>query len=330
MKIAICFHGLPRLIEKCYPDIYKYFIKNNIVDIYAHFWWDESHKGKINRLHVKERNNIKDNPIEIFKNLYKPKKIIYENNIKYDLSNYPIQGYTCDNIKHDTLYSKIMCSFLLYGLYSRFSSLNKCINLIENIEQYNIIIVLRTDLLLLKNICFKNETYNLNINKYIYFPSTMSGGNKYAGEHNNKLGDWMFFGKPSNVINFATSILKDIKTKNANNKNYKIYPKKIKFGKDNFFQLNNILYYINSNHITPLHNTERNIYWSKISNIPINIYNNSISVRRYIVEEYENINYIKNNTINPEIYSKLFNIEKNKMNYSELLPFYTDKITFIK
>jgi replication-associated recombination protein RarA len=29
MKIALCFFGLPRLIKKCYPDIFNYFIENN-------------------------------------------------------------------------------------------------------------------------------------------------------------------------------------------------------------------------------------------------------------------------------------------------------------
>ena len=98
----------------------------------------------------------------------------------------------------------------------------------------------------------------------------------------------------------------------------------------NFFQLNDILSDINSSYITPIHNTERWLYWSKVSQIPLNIYINSISVRRYIIEEHENKDYILNNKICPETYVKLFNIKENKMNDSELLPFYTDKITFIK
>ena len=42
-KIALCFHGLPRLVNECYEDIYNYFIKdmynnsNYDVDIYGFF-----------------------------------------------------------------------------------------------------------------------------------------------------------------------------------------------------------------------------------------------------------------------------------------------------
>ena len=65
MKIALCFHGLPRLIQNCYSDIYNHFIKNNNVDIYAHFWWDESYKGKINRLHITSEDKLEKS---LFKN----------------------------------------------------------------------------------------------------------------------------------------------------------------------------------------------------------------------------------------------------------------------
>ena len=328
MRIAICFHGLPRLIQRCYPDIYKYFIENNDVDIYAHFWWDQSHKGKINRLHVKERNDINENPIEAFEKLYKPKKVVHEDCPKFDLSNYPIQGYSCDNIRNDTKSSKIMASFLLYGFYSRFLSVNKCINLVENVEQYDMIICLRTDLLLLKAASFYNEAKNLDISKYIYLPSSMCGGPKYAGEHPNKIGDWVYFGTPLNIINFNKNVLKDLATKTY--ENCSVYPKSIEFGKYNFFQLNDILSDINSSYITPIHNTERWLYWSKVAQVPLNIYKNSISIRRYIVEEHEDKNYILSNKICPERYIELFNIRENCMKDSELLPFYTKNITFIK
>ena len=44
-----------------------------------------------------------------------------------------IQNNT-DNIKNDTLYSKIMASFVIYSpLYCRFSSIKKCLNLINNV-----------------------------------------------------------------------------------------------------------------------------------------------------------------------------------------------------
>ena len=51
-------------------------IKDNNIDIYAHFWWSEEYKFKTNRLHVNEK--FEEKPVEDFINLYKPKKIVYE------------------------------------------------------------------------------------------------------------------------------------------------------------------------------------------------------------------------------------------------------------
>ena len=302
MKIALCFHGLPRLIKKCYPDIYNYFIKNNNVDIYSHFFWDDSYKGKINRLHMKERFDEDENPIKIFNNLYKPKKITYEKcPDNYDFSNFKIQGYNRNDIENDTLYSKIMASFVIYcALFSRFYSIKKCINQIDNIQEYDLIIISRTDLLTFdKQINILSEINTLDFNNYIYFPSTKEGGPKYAGEFPNRISDWLFMSSPTNIIKYTNKINDMI----INNKEYDC--------------------------ITPIHNTEKFTFWANYANVNINIYDSNISIRRFIKEEWEDANYVSENKIDPQFYLDNFDKINNKFNYHDLLPFYFNNIKFI-
>ena len=206
MKIALCFHGLPRLIDKCYPDIYNYFIKNNDIDIYAHFWWDDSYKGKINRFDIKERYPTDINPIEVFEKLYNPKKIVYEKCPEnFDCSEYSTEGWNTSHIKDDNLINKLFASIMIYGaLYCRFYSVNKVLNLVNNLEDYDIVIIVRSDTLTFNQSSnFIYEINNLDFNKYIYFPSTKHGGPKYAGEHPNRLGDWLFFGNYKNILTYS-------------------------------------------------------------------------------------------------------------------------------
>lgn len=302
MKIALCFHGLPRLIEKCHSDIYNYFIKNNNVDIFAHFWWDDSYKGKINRLHVKERFDENKNPIEIFKNLYNPLKIHYEECPQnFDASEYNVEGWNTPHIKDSVLFHKICASATIYGSwYCRFLSVNKVIKLIDNINDYDLIIIVRSDTLIFNNnISLLNEINGLNFNKYIYFPSTKEGGGRYAGEFPNRIGDWLFMGHPNNILTFSDKILDMIE----NHKNY--------------------------NSIIPIHNTERFTHWAKHAGVELNIYNSNISIRRYIVEEWENKNYLLENTINPAIYTDNFDKLNYKFIYHDLLPFYIYNIKMI-
>jgi hypothetical protein len=302
MKVALCFHGLPRLIEQCYPDIYNYFIKNNNVDIYAHFWWNDDYKGKINRLHVLERYPVDIDPIHIFKKLYSPTKIQYDDfPIDFDGSEYNLEGFSTARIKDDILFNKICASITIYGAwYCRFTSVNKVIKLIDNINEYDLIVIIRSDTLTFnKHVSITNEINDLNFEKYIYFPSTKEGGQKYAGEFPNRIGDWLFMGNPKNILAFSDKIIDMIKNNNSNS-------------------------------ITPLHNTQRLTYWAKHAGVELNIYNSSISVRRYIVEEWENINYLNNNKINKEFYIDHFDRVNNKFNYHDLLPAYVYNVKFIK
>jgi hypothetical protein len=78
----------------------------------------------------------------------------------------------------------------------------------------------------------------------------------------------------------------------------------------------------NYNSICPLHNSQRLTYWANHSSIELNIYNSNISIRRYVVEEWEDKNYLLKNKISPQFYTDNFDIINYKFKYHDLLPFY--------
>lgn len=321
MKIALCFHGLPRLVKQCHEDISKYFIddtrnKGSTIDIYGHFWYDKSHNGKVNRLHIPERYLLNENPVEIFNTLYKTSldNIIYEDcPLGLDCNSYNIQGYNTKSIKDDDIYSKIIVSFVLYGLWCRFLSATKVLELIEQTNKdksdYDLLIIARTDLLTFnKNCNLLDEISNLDFTNTIYFPSTLEGGVKYAGEHPNRLGDWLFMGTPSNIKKYCNTII------------------------STFYSTHNTHISPNLNSICPIHNTERLNYWANLANIKLDKYNSSISIRRFPTEEWENPTYRSSRMILPKFYTDNFDLSINQYNTNstDLLPFYTNKIRFIK
>jgi len=309
MKIALCFHGLPRLLKQCNRNIIDYFIAQTratgcIVDIYAHFWWDDTHKGCVNRLHIPEKYDLNEDQIQLFKELYNPVKVIYEDcPDDFDGSSTNLQGYNTEHIRDDNLFSKLMASIIVYGLYCRFVSATKVLDLVkEQGNDYDLIIICRTDLLTLeKRHTLLDEINGLNFDEYIYFPSTKEGGIKYAGEHSNRLGDWLFMGIPRLIYQFCSTSLDIIK-------NYEKY----------------------NTEICPIHNTERNTFWANHANVKLNKFNSSISIRRFIVEEWEDPSYRKSLLIQPKFYIDIYDQEQHKYPQHDLLPFYINKVKFIK
>ena len=82
MKIALCFSGQPRFIEKCYPNILKNILEpNGMPDIYVHTWFPEPHpKGhRILDNHIGDKDGIEN----IIK-LYNPKRILVEKPIQFE------------------------------------------------------------------------------------------------------------------------------------------------------------------------------------------------------------------------------------------------------
>ena len=82
--------------------------------------------------------------------------------------------------------------------------------------------------------------------------------------------------------------------------------------------------------ICPIHNTERNTFWANHANVKLNKFNSSISIRRFIVEEWENPSYRTSLLIQPKFYIDIYDQEQHKYPEHDLLPFYINKVKFIK
>ena len=78
MKIALCFSGQPRYIEKSFEQFQRGIFEKNDVDVFAHLWWDDSYKGKTFVWESDDRYPEDYNPLEAFKEKFKPKNIIVE------------------------------------------------------------------------------------------------------------------------------------------------------------------------------------------------------------------------------------------------------------
>ena len=170
--------------------------------------------------------------------------------------------------------------------------MKKSLDLIDNIKDYDLIIICRSDMLKFRKRTFMVEIKKLNFKNKIYFPSTLEGGTKFAGEFSNRLGDWFFFSTPENIKKFVEE-------------SYNLIDKRVRI---------------------PVHNQERYDFLIKKSNLGWAIFNSSVSVRRFIIEEWENPDYRKNNFITPEFYTELFDKENKTFKEDEKLPCYTKNI----
>ena len=87
MRVALCLSGQPRALKENIKSIKENFIDPYDADVFSHFWFDKRDVGKTfsnkpiyDAVH-KRHNKLKlhENAKEIIEDLYKPKKLILEN-----------------------------------------------------------------------------------------------------------------------------------------------------------------------------------------------------------------------------------------------------------
>jgi hypothetical protein len=135
MKIALCFAGQPRFIDRMNFDN---LIQDHQVDTYAHFWWDESYRGQ----HFAWNSNLKYpddyDPIKDFEERMKPKKLVYEKYPDFDLSGFSMVSQMefplDDYIVRESIYRQ-KCQW---------QSVKNSMNLVDDL--YDLVIRMRTDL----------------------------------------------------------------------------------------------------------------------------------------------------------------------------------------
>lgn len=151
MKIAICYKGLLRTIEKTFSNHCEFLYKNNDIDIFCHTW-EENDEGYEFLKNKKEVKYIFKEPFKNFKNhiygdlIYKDILNLnqHENNKNCsDISeNIVLYGQPFNILSH--LYS-IQQTFFLQELYAQ-----------QNYINYDLIFILRPDIFFKDNINYKD------------------------------------------------------------------------------------------------------------------------------------------------------------------------------
>ena len=203
MKIALCFSGNIRFLQECYPDIQKYMIDNNDVDVYAHLWWDKSYRGQIFRFHSDHKFEDRDLDLEFIK-LYKPKNYIIEIQRKFT-DVYEGKPTVYEEEKHNILFGQINYFNQLSQYYSKMKANQLCE---ESGIKYDVIIHLRIDCVIDTGRFIRDTIQHIDTNQ-LYMVSTMEGGPKYCGHFPNLPSDWFFMGPP-NKINIFTKKLYEL------------------------------------------------------------------------------------------------------------------------
>ena len=94
MRIALCFSGQPRFINKVAPIIKENIIGDYNVDVFAHLWFDEELQSKPYKFGGEggwRNQRIDPNAIDDFKKQYNPKGLLVQSSKKF------LNSYLSDN-----------------------------------------------------------------------------------------------------------------------------------------------------------------------------------------------------------------------------------------
>ena len=137
MKIALCISGQPRMFEKGYLDLKKYYLDKYNIDVFIHTWKDVIYKGT--EFYPEDIGNkqyiYSDKIFSDLIKLYNPQSILIDNQIKFVSPD--ITGPTWRQSLQN-------CASMWYSIY-------KCNELKQNYEMltnttYDFVIRTRTDL----------------------------------------------------------------------------------------------------------------------------------------------------------------------------------------
>lgn len=227
MKVAILLPGLIRTYEKCF-DNFRLHFKEHDCDIYSSIW---NHSGNIIKKTYKnnienfygKKNGIKDEEDKLYKK-YNFKKFEIENYDEWLSSNKESIESFLKNHPHAN------ASMTTNGIFSQYYKIQKTYNLIENPNQYDLIVKYRYDI--------HSKKINFEINNLLNVGKTTDVGFPT---------DWYFFGKPTiiskvcNMYNFLNE-LKEYNPKELNKKSSFYTPEQIlqKWIEKNNIQINNL------------------------------------------------------------------------------------------
>jgi len=144
MKTAFCFSGELRSIDKTYSSLkQKLMSRFSDYDIFYHTWTDDPDLDKLHLIENDEntKNVLVENRITL------PEKPIYEKNKRPEVF---VQG----------LLRQLYCLKSCNSLKMQYEK--------ENNFQYDIVVRIRPDILLINNTCLEKNVETWNMEKYVY------------------------------------------------------------------------------------------------------------------------------------------------------------------
>lgn len=193
-KFAVCFSGYPRFVKKQFENIKTNFLDGlGDYDIYASFQWPEDWENTL--MHVSHDDKFETNEVEDFKEVYGDlnlKKIVTIP--PYDFSHIEFNGGNAE--PHLSGVSEEILRDLFYRQKCQFQGIEDCVQLIDNPENYQFVVRMRTDLVFHSEIELKDLESNTIINQ----DGFIAGADRPAS-------DW-FFIVPTDKLGFFSELAK--------------------------------------------------------------------------------------------------------------------------
>lgn len=161
-KFAVCFSGYPRFVKDQFENIKTNFLDGlGDYDIYAKFQWVDDWKN--HQIHHEYDDKFTTNELEDFKELYGPLNLK-----KIEV----IEPYKFDDITFKSVSAEPDMSLteeqsldVSYRMKCQFQGIADCVDLIENIDDYEYIVRMRTDLIFLSEIEMKDLETDVVLNQ---------------------------------------------------------------------------------------------------------------------------------------------------------------------
>jgi hypothetical protein len=147
MKVALLYSGLFRNGTELMNKFVGWLESQESidqVDIYVHAWWDKEYEGKRTTI-CGNAYLMEGDPRELLHNKLKVKKIVVEKQCEFDMKSLPLKTM----IAEENIVKRARARDSgFFGTISQMISTKRCLDLIENINDYDCIIRTRSDLFL--------------------------------------------------------------------------------------------------------------------------------------------------------------------------------------
>tara|TARA_Y100000389_G_scaffold194379_1_gene224289 strand:+ start:2695 stop:3462 length:768 start_codon:yes stop_codon:yes gene_type:complete len=206
MRIALCFSGQPRFIDKVAPIIKENIIGDYNVDVFAHLWFDEELQSKPYKFGGAggwRNQRIESNAIDDFKKQYNPKDLLVQSSKKF-LNSYLSDNYEASlkRYKRGAIDNPEEPDFAIRdvnNITSYYYSLMKVCLLKKEYEyehdfKYDMVIKIRTDSIVHNKIDY--ESFAKVKNTVFY------SGNQ--GQSDGMINDWFNFGSSKTMDVFMS------------------------------------------------------------------------------------------------------------------------------